>query len=398
MFRKCINLPLKRLWVCHQPSPFIQPWPLVQSNGSPFSKQSSPTFFQDDPPMSYDIRTSDLSRTGSSSSIRQVPQKVRIVGEVHSLKVCGYEQPGNCLFISQKGRLYHKESGRGRRESRADVWERARHFKERSNSKVSNRLKELMTEGVDGLDKGIKKNERINQIRRSPKQKYSKSPSYSSYIDDKAAYLEFQEPKRTFRNFVTMLMAKGRKVRQQLQEGKDADRLRYHSGNKDLMQHYHYKSKRPIMQRKLRAKPKAPKAKYKDDSIDWTFFEDSSNPQRQDVNALDQDVFFPLKTKSRSAGRPKGKGISSQDKSTQPHSLEVIMAREEQLISKAKKETKGRLPSLRETTPFKTKPGELKNCIDQLSNRKWILRGSTKISWNQVPTIPVVRKTSQHSK
>ncbi|XP_043645520.1 uncharacterized protein LOC122614875 isoform X3 [Drosophila teissieri] len=367
MFRRFINLPLKRLWVCHQPSPFIQPWPLVHSNGSPFSQQPTPSFFQDDHRMSYDILTNDLSHTGSSSSIRQVPQKVRIVGEVHSLKVGGHRQPGNCLFISQKGRLYHKESGRSRRESRPDVCERARHFRERSNSKVSHRLRELMNEGVDGLDKGVEKNKKTVRMKRSPEEKYSTSPSYTSYYDDQKEYLDFQEPKRTFRNFVTTLMAKGRKVRQQLQEGKDADLLRYHSGNKDLMQHYHYKSKRKIMQRQLKAKPRASKAKYKDDSIDWTVLEDSLNPQRQDVNSLGKEVFVPLKTKSRSAERTKDKEISSQDKTVLPHSWEVIKAREEKLIRKAKKETMGRFPSLRETSAFTTKPGELKNSIDQQS-------------------------------
>ncbi|KRJ99305.1 uncharacterized protein Dyak_GE27438 [Drosophila yakuba] len=395
MFRRFINLPLKRLWVCHQPSPFIQPWPLVQSNGSSFGQQ--PTIFQDHP-MSYDILTNDLSEPASSSSIRQVPQKVRIVGEVHSLKVCGHRQPGNCLFISQKGRLYHKESGRGRRESRPDVCQRARYFKERSNSKVSNRLRELMNEGVDGLDKGIRKNERIIHMKGSPKTKYPTSPSYSSYYGDKKAYLEFQEPKRTFRNFVSTLMAKGRKVRQQLQEGKDADLLRYHSGNKDLMKHYHYKSKRRIMQRQLKAKPRVPIAKYKDDSIDWTLPEDSFNPHRQNVNTLGKDILVPLKTKSKSAERAEGKEISSQDKSILPHSWEVIKAREEKLIRKAKKETKGRLSPLRETSSLKSKSGEPKNCIDQQSNRNWILRGSTKISWNQVQTIPEFRKTGQDSK
>ncbi|XP_032570990.1 uncharacterized protein LOC116800396 [Drosophila sechellia] len=361
MFRRFINLPLKRLWVGHQPSPYIQPWPLVKSNGSAFSHHQT-TFFQDDPPMSYDILTNDLSQTGSSPSIRRVPQKVCIVGEVHSLKVCGCKHPGSCIFISQMGRLYHKESGRGKRESRPDVCQRARRFRERSNGKINKRLRDLMNDGVDGLDKGIEKNERISQMKRSSKKKYSPSSSYRSYPDDKEAYLEFQKPKRTFRNFVTMLMSKGRKVRQQLQEGKDADLLRYHSDNKALMKHYKnkIKYKRQITQRQLKAKPQVPKAKYNDDSIDWTFFENSLNPQKQ-------DAFFPFKTKPKSTGRAKDKEISSHNKPILPHSLEVIKEREEKLISKAKKETEGRLPCLRESS-FKL--GNLQNVTSSSAEQK----------------------------
>lgn len=215
---------------------------------------------------------------------------------------------------------------------------------------MNKRLRDLMNEGVDGLDKGIEKNERTNHMKRSTKKKYSPSSSHRSYPDDKEAYLEFKEPKRTFRNFVTMLMSKGKKVRQQLQEGKDADLLRYHSDNKALMQHYQNKRKykRQITQRKPKAKSQVPKAKYNDDSIDWTFFEESLNPQRQ--NKLGQDAFSPLKTKSKSAGRANDKEISSHNKPILPHSMEVIKEREEKLISKAKKETEGRLPCLRESS------------------------------------------------
>ncbi|XP_017068962.1 axoneme-associated protein mst101(2) [Drosophila eugracilis] len=357
MFRRCISSQLNRLLVCSRPSPYLKTWTKFKSNDShsnPSSWQPSITSFQFEPPMCGGILTTDLSKPGPSPSIKQVRQKVCIVGRVRNLKVSGNSHPGNGFLLNRKGRLYHKDTSRDPRDFHGRP--RPRPVNQRYNKKISKRLNQLMSEGVDGTPRTHSRREEIQVIRESPK-----SRSDRSYPDDTedTEYYEYQDPGNSIRNFITMLVSKGKKVRQQLEEGKRADLMKYHPGIMEKMQRYHYKYKK---HKRIRPRPKVRKTQYNDRPIDSAVLDVFRRPQKEEVIMLGGKSKVTSNSKSSEEGRTSGcQEESVKDKEIPTSSLEIMKAREEKLICKAQEETNGRLQSLKKTTSIEIKPPENMN-------------------------------------
>ncbi|XP_016974453.2 uncharacterized protein LOC108041147 [Drosophila rhopaloa] len=380
MFRRCISSQLHFLLVCPRPRPFVQAWAKFKSNDSHSSRKTLLNSFSFDPPMSCDILTSDLTSPCSPASIKQVHQKVCIVGQDRTFKISGYSEPGDVFPINWKGRKYHKKTGSDKMNSCMDKSGsryRPRYGKRRSDRKTVQRLQELMNDGVDGVRKieGKKEGTRmVMQIKKSKKSKDSRNRPASSNSEENEDN-ESEPPKNSIKDFLSMLLAKSKKVRQQLEEGKQADLKRCNPGKPPRVQRYKNNYYRKNMQTK--PKPQHRKVDKKDQPaatlLQSIFPEDSAGSLKEEGILLGEVVSVQMENSNSKSGDV-GKAIGGPEEplkhSSKPHSLEVMRDREEQLISSAKKETDCRLQSLRISTTLEppsslSTPDKEKNIFKQ---------------------------------
>ncbi|XP_041565805.1 axoneme-associated protein mst101(2) [Drosophila elegans] len=321
MFRRCISSRLQSLLICPRPRPFIQSWQKFKSNdshSSRFGRQPLLTSLLFDPPMSCDILSSDLNSPCSPHKIKYVHQKV-----------------------NRKGRTYHKKTGTENLDFCLEKGAKCRHrpqsLKRKTNSKMVQRLEHLMNDGVDGVRKVGGKREgkqMIMQIKKSTKGKVPKSRPSNKVSEDN----ENQEPKSSIQNLISMIVTKSKEVRQQLDEGKQADLIRYNPTKKDKILQYKNKYRK---HRQMKSKQRVPQTENKDHSTS-TAVRNSTSPQNQEgITLANQSM-----AKSSEVRCP---GESLQH-SSKPHPIELLNNREEMLISTAKQETDCRLQSLKNST------------------------------------------------
>ncbi|XP_052841084.1 axoneme-associated protein mst101(2) [Drosophila gunungcola] len=328
MFRRCISSQLQSLLICPRPRPFIQAWKKSKSNdshSSRFSRQPLLTSLLFDPPMSCDILSSDLISPCSPPTIKYVHQKV-----------------------NRKGRAYHKKTGADDLDSCLEKGGKCRHRpqskKRKTDREMIQRLEDLMNDGVDGVRKmeGKREGKQMKmQIRKSTKGKVPKSRPSNTVSENN----EDQEPKNSIKNFLSMIVAKSKEVRQQLEKGKQADLIRYNPAKKDKILQYKNKYRK---HRQRKSKQQVPQTVIKDQPTS-TADQNSTGPQNQEGIMLGNEALVQIqksKAKSSEVGCP---GESLQH-SSKPNSSELLKDREEMLISTAKQETDCRLQSLKNST------------------------------------------------
>ncbi|KPU77115.1 uncharacterized protein Dana_GF27185, isoform B [Drosophila ananassae] len=261
MLRRCIGRQMQCLLAFPRPPPLIQATSCCQryiSRGPFFG----PSFFQGqikwiekkrpplgplqfDPPMSCDILCTDVNEpgpSGVSKQVRQVQQRVCLVGQVRRLSDKGPAGPKKvsvCMF-SRKGKLYHKDNDKKtmetcldkRNKCLCDKWRpRPRPKKRKKEKNIRKRLEELMEEGPERSFE----NEHLKLT--APKNSNERHPSRSQ-SDDSDSYYDCEEPKFTISNFINMLREKSEEIKDQLREGKLADHRRRNQQEDELILKY----------------------------------------------------------------------------------------------------------------------------------------------------------------